>query len=235
MSEAPRLFQLQVIDLDLDEKRHLMQELEGRLGGTPAGVLAARKHLNDLEDESKSLALRMRQLEGEIEQRSAKIAALQKQLFGGGVGKQKEASALEKELQTLTEARGRLEDTLLDAMSEIEEMPSQIANARAEADRISAQWDTEAIALRAELERLRGEVASAEITRARMIADLSPEAIHIYDDLRRTSRGRAVARVERNTCMGCRVALPMGEVQQARKRPGLSYCSFCGRILFIER
>ena len=52
-----------------------------------------------------------------------------------------------------------------------------------------------------------------------------------YDELRRIRRGVAVARIDRNMCLGCRTTLSTSEVQKARQGQ-VAYCSSCGRILY---
>jgi len=234
MSEAPRLYQLQVLDLELDEKRRQLEEAEGKLGETTA-VQAARAQLSAARDRSDHLEKRMRQLEEELESRSAGIADLQKRLFGGEIARQKEASALERTLQGLKEGRGRIEDELLDAMAECEELPARLAALQADAGQVEAAWAEEQARLRSEIDRLRGEVAAMEVARQRLLQGVSTASQQTYEGLRRTHRGRAVARIERNTCQGCRIALPLSEVQHVRTNPELSFCGFCGRILYVER
>lgn len=234
MSEAPRLYQLQVLDLELDEKRRQVQEAEGKLGETPA-LQAARQQLGAARDRSDDLERHMRELEQGLEARSAEFADLQKRLFGGEIGKQKEASALERKLQAVRDERGRIEDELLEAMAELEELPATLAQAQGEAEQVEADWAAQQAGRRSELERLGSEVATMEVARRRLVEGLSSASQQIYEDLRRTHRGRAVARIERNTCQGCRVALPMGEVQHVRTNPALSFCGFCGRVLYLER
>jgi len=234
MSEAPRLYQLQVLDLALDEKRRQLQEAEDKLGETPT-LQAAREQLGTARDRGDYLERRMRQLEQEVDARSTETAGLQKRLFGGEVGKQKEASALERRLQALKEEQGRIEDDLLEAMAEFEDLPARLAAVQADTEQAEAAWAAEQSGLRDEIERLRGEVATMEVARQRLVEGLSSASHQIYEGLRRTLRGRAVARIERNTCLGCRVALPMGEVQRVRTSAELCFCGFCGRILYIER
>jgi len=53
--------------------------------------------------------------------------------------------------------------------------------------------------------------------------------------LRLRRAGRAVALLEGELCLGCRVTLPTSKAQQARQREDLTLCSSCERILYVER
>ncbi|MFC2072406.1 C4-type zinc ribbon domain-containing protein, partial [Chloroflexota bacterium] len=45
-------------------------------------------------------------------------------------------------------------------------------------------------------------------------------------------KGTAIANVEQGICRGCRILLPITELQRARSS-SLVRCSSCGRILFL--
>ena len=57
------------------------------------------------------------------------------------------------------------------------------------------------------------------------------QAIEVYQDLKK-HKGTAVAKVEQGICHGCRISLPISELQQTRSG-SLVRCSSCGRILFL--
>jgi len=62
---------------------------------------------------------------------------------------------------------------------------------------------------------------------------VGPTNLSLYETLRREKRGRAVSRIERATCLGCRIALPMGVVQHVRAGRELVFCPSCGRVLYV--
>jgi predicted nucleic acid-binding Zn-ribbon protein len=56
-----------------------------------------------------------------------------------------------------------------------------------------------------------------------------------YDRLRRRRRGVAVVRVERGTCLGCRLTVPTVVLQRARSgtNPNPVQCPSCERMLYV--
>ncbi|MCK4696871.1 MAG: hypothetical protein KAT53_01045, partial [Dehalococcoidia bacterium] len=63
---------------------------------------------------------------------------------------------------------------------------------------------------------------------------LDASSLELYQALRRKRHGRAVAKVEQGMCQGCRIALPMSELQRARLGQELVQCSSCERILYVS-
>jgi predicted nucleic acid-binding Zn-ribbon protein len=47
-------------------------------------------------------------------------------------------------------------------------------------------------------------------------------------------QGRAVAKVERGMCGGCRISLPMTVLQKARSGLDVVQCVSCERILYVS-
>ena len=64
-----------------------------------------------------------------------------------------------------------------------------------------------------------------------LMSEVGSQALEVYE-WTKTRKGQAVARVEQGTCQGCRISLPMNELQQARTGK-LVQCSSCGRILYL--
>jgi predicted nucleic acid-binding Zn-ribbon protein len=64
---------------------------------------------------------------------------------------------------------------------------------------------------------------------------VDPKTLSFYDALRAKHQGRAVAKVERGTCGGCRISLPMSLLQRARSGSHVMVqCSSCERILYVS-
>ena len=78
----------------------------------------------------------------------------------------------------------------------------------------------------------RRDASSGRRARRAGTADMdSGNAGPVRDAARRAKAGRAVARVERGTCQGCRITLPTHLVQRVRAGGMLVQCPSCERIL----
>ena len=110
------------------------------------------------------------------------------------------------------------------------------ANDKTEALRLAQEKWAEANAAgvirRDQLETKRQEL---QTKREQFAAGIDAEFLKRYEALRRTKQGRAVPKVEQNSCQWCRVILTPSEMQRVRASADLQLCSNCGRILYYDR
>jgi predicted nucleic acid-binding Zn-ribbon protein len=80
-------------------------------------------------------------------------------------------------------------------------------------------------------ERAQRESGALDAERERWTTGMDKLSLQLYENLRLKRQGRAVARVERGTCQGCRIGLPTHLVQRVRTGAMLVQCPTCERIL----
>jgi predicted nucleic acid-binding Zn-ribbon protein len=56
--------------------------------------------------------------------------------------------------------------------------------------------------------------------------------LRTYNHIRIAHQGRALAKLDRNLCTGCRISLPTNVVNKARTGNALVQCPNCERILY---
>lgn len=231
MSDAGELYALQELDLRVDALNAAAAAAEAALG-EPEALRSARAEAEERAAAVHDAERRLRELEFEVQSISEKIAALEGKLYGGTIGNPKELADLQHDVESLQRRKRALEDQTLDAMAALEEAQSASAAARAALREAESRWQEEQAEHRQTLERARAELAALEADRAARVRRIDPDLLSLYDTLRRTRGGRAVARIERATCGGCRISLPMN-VQQRLRQPGaLVRCPSCERILY---
>jgi predicted nucleic acid-binding Zn-ribbon protein len=71
--------------------------------------------------------------------------------------------------------------------------------------------------------------------REQFVSAIDSHLLHRYEALKRTKQGRAVSKVDQNSCQWCRVILTASELQRVRTSTDLQMCSNCGRILYYDR
>lgn len=230
MSPVQKLYQLQTLDLELAELERRRGETEAQLGETEA-LLQARAHREAARQRCRQEEARLRDLELDVEETGQKLKEVQAKLYGGTVRAAKELTNLQKESEHLAQAKSRAEDALLESMDALERLQAELAEAERAFDAAEAEWKADQEALRARLQETLAAIAKATASREELIRTIPPAALAEYDRLRRIRRGVAVARIAQNTCLGCRIGLPMSVVQQARVSPDFVYCPSCGRLL----
>lgn len=234
MSEAQQLYQLQIIDLEIEDVTRAIQAIEEQLGETEE-LVAARQALADVQGDLRQQQRSMQELEWDLDKITAKLKELNGKLYGGTVKNPKELGSFEREAQMFKVKKSQTEDKILELMEAVETSHVSLRTAEARFAEVQAAWERSQAALSDERSRCQARLQELGHSRQALVKTLRPEVLDIYEDLRSNKRGRAVAKVEQNTCQGCRITLPSNEVQLARSSPRLVFCSSCGRILLATR
>jgi predicted nucleic acid-binding Zn-ribbon protein len=230
MTSAADLFALQEIDLRRDARRAVIADIEARLGETEA-VLAAREAVAAAETDLKALQARQRHLDASLEDLDAKIHQLEKKMYDGSVRNPKELTDMQKELNHFKKQRGQLDDDGLELIEAIEAATQLLSQCRETLRQTEADWQADQTDLVEDKSQAEGEYASLEAERGVRTAEMDGGMLGLYETLRSAKTGRAVARVERGTCQGCRITLPTHLVQRLRSGGILVQCPSCERIL----
>ena len=231
MAEIDALVRLQQVDSQVDERQHRIEAIRAALRGNP--------ELNDAQaahDQAKSrlaaVEKRGRDLEWDASDRSTRIAELEGKLYGGTIKNPKELAGLQTEIEHLKETLAGVEEKALAVMSEVEEArAAAVARERALAD-AQARWKADERALKTEGQGLVAILQELKTRRPQLASAVSATTLARYEDLRKRQHGVAVARVDRNICLGCRTTVPTAHVQMARQGQ-LAHCPSCGRFLTL--
>ncbi|MBI4317947.1 MAG: hypothetical protein HY675_05610 [Chloroflexi bacterium] len=234
MAEAQLLYKLQTLDLEIEDTARSLEETEAQLGETEE-LTKARARVVQLEGDVRSREKDLRSSEWQVDDLVSKIKPLEIKLYGGTVKNPKELDGLQKEVEHLKRNKDAAEYKAIELMEELDELRHSLQRVRHEKDDVEDSWQQEQRRLQDQKDGLLARLEELNRARQALAAGISGESLHTYDDLRRTKRGRAVAKVEQNTCQGCRVSLPSLEAQRARTSAQLSFCGHCGRILWVAR
>ena len=230
MSVAGKLYQLQLVDSESDDKTNRLEEVEASLGET-GDLVRAREAVAEAEGELKQLRSRLRALELDVAAVNAKLKANQERLYSGRVRNPKELSNLQDEANALRRRVSELEDEELELMIAVEEEEAELAERQARLRQIEATWRQEQAGLRAEKERLELRLAELEEARDRMRARTGAGDLAEYDDLRARGGGVGVALLKRGACQMCGVDVPTGVARAVERGEGMHYCTVCNRLL----
>ncbi len=224
------LWKLQEIDVALDARRASLDDAEARLGETEE-LLAARGRADETSAALVGARSRQREIEREADDIRAKIGPIETKLYGGSVRQPKELADIQADIDQLKRQLSAAEDRDLDALSSVESAESEARAAAEERDTLDAAWTEEQAALRERMEELRHEIAESEEQRRDQAGYVEAGDLKMYDRLRAAHNGRALARLDRNLCLGCRISLPVNLVSKARSGSTLVQCPNCERIL----
>jgi predicted nucleic acid-binding Zn-ribbon protein len=233
LSKGRQLYDLQEIDLEMDAKRDALSEVVSRLDDSEV-VDQSRLSLARDEERLAELERTQRELEREVEDLQAKAAVSEDRLYGGTVKNPKELAGLQEQVANLKRRMKDLDDKTLDIMSEVENVQQQVSSKRQKLAEVEEEWQREQALLSHEQAELSSSLATLEQKRKDLASKLDKTSLELYQSLRRTRQGRAVAKVEQGVCQGCRIALPMSELQRTKIGQELVQCSSCERILYLS-
>ncbi|MDE3077424.1 MAG: hypothetical protein KGJ86_18555 [Chloroflexota bacterium] len=233
MNAAQQLYELQTLDIriaadtaKLEAERAKIQE--------PKALGGARTRTQAAESAVAAARKALREGEMEVDAVAAKKNAVHDKLYGGKVTVPRELSALEAEEESLAHTQARLEDQTLELMSRLDEAEKQLASAQAALEEEMARWRREGGEAHAHLPGMEAAIAELRAERSALAETIAPANLATYERLRPRKNNRPVAAVEKNTCQGCGVSLPSGEVQRARAADPPHLCDNCGRILYVR-
>ena len=234
MDRSRLLYRLQTIDLEIDDAKRRLEEVEAGL--RESGELRqARRALQKAEDELTRWRTTLRDLELETRSLTAKITSVEERLYSGRVANPKELANLQDEVSYLKRRRSDLEDRQLEAMVEVEEHEAKVDRKKASLAQIEAEWAQTQERLTAERNELEERLAHLEKERVKAEGMIGAEDLALYGELCGRKGGQAVALLKGEVCQACRVTLPTSRAQQARSGDSLCFCSSCRRILYVER
>jgi hypothetical protein len=230
MGVTKQLYQLQELDLEIDSQEQALSQTMSQLGESPA-VLRVQSQLQSEQQRLEELRRKQHSAEWEIEDISTKLTPAEETLFSGRVKNPKELANLQHEVEMLKAKRNQMEEKALEIMEQVELSETSVTKISSELETLKAEWQRQQQELADSVERLKAILADLRQKRQLLSAEISPQVVELYQGLRK-ERGTAVARVEQGICRGCRISLPITELQQARSG-NLVKCSSCGRILFL--
>jgi predicted nucleic acid-binding Zn-ribbon protein len=233
MTHVADLYALQETDSALDARRASLADAESRVGETEE-LVQARERVTRLKQTLEEAEKQQREQEWEIDDLREKIEPVEKKLYGGTIRNPKELEGLQQDVESLRRRQRVLEDRDLEIMVAVEEAQRESSEAQQVLAEVQAAWEVEQERLARQQEELRSEIAALKQRRAEQSGLVESSVLGLYENLRTTRQGRAVAKVERGLCQGCRISLPMNIVRRARGGTEIVQCSSCERILYVS-
>lgn len=228
------LFQVQQLDLELDrllaEKQTTMAALQGSA--------ALRKVRMDYEAVQQNLQVSLqaqKEAEWALEDLIQRQTELEGRLYGGSVNNAKELKALQLEAQRLHTQQNPQEEIVLERIDATETLSKDVERKRIVVHTAEEAWQQERADLQQRLDQLEARAQQLQERRASITRNLDENLLKRYETLRRSKQGKAISKIEQNSCQWCRVILTPSEIQRVRVNAEVQTCMNCGRILYYDR
>jgi predicted nucleic acid-binding Zn-ribbon protein len=233
MSAALGLYRLQKVDSQIDQIQARVKAIQQTLENDVA-LRSANERLATAETQHKDAERALKLGESEVEKQRIKIEQAEASLYGGRVQNPKELQDLQKDVASLKRHRETLEERELEAMIAAEDSEKALQTARADLERVQANFKEQNRDLTQESETLRKSLARLNSERQAVVTDIASQALGAYEQLRKQKRGLAITTIADNSCEACGTTLTASQQQSARSASQLFRCPTCGRILYAN-
>lgn len=224
---------LQTLDTEIDrlqrERARLVDAsaLQREMEAARARHAAQAKRLHDLQVRLQDAELELKSVEG-------KKRDFERRLYEGKVTNPKELTAMEREIEMLGRQRGRLDETILTVMEEIETAREELAKGGKAQEAAEAAWKSADATFRAEVSRIETAYKDLAPRRGQAAAAVEPATLRRYDEMRARNGGVAVAPSTGGTCGGCHTGVPAAITRRLREGTAYVHCENCNRFLLPD-
>ena len=229
--DLPLVRDLQDLDRRIAELTREISELPKHIGEIESRL---ESHRRKLEADRAALTANQKErkrLEDDIRIHEEKASRLRDQMNGAKTNEQYRAFQHEIEFEQ-GEIR-KIEDRILDRMSEAESLEKNVKAAEAALQQEQAEVEKEKKAAEQRTAADRAELTAGHSRRKEIAAAIGPMTLGIYDRVRRFRGALAVTEARDGRCSACNVILRLHFYQQVRSNLEVLCCEACGRILYF--
>ena len=224
------LRRLQETDVALDSRRASRDDADARLGESE-DLVAVRARVEETALVLSRARGAQKDVELEADDLKSKIGPAETKLYSGAIKNPKELAGLQADIDQLKRHLSAVEDRDLEALTQLEAAENEHRAAAAERSAIETAWNDEQAELTERLRALATEISEFEARRTDEATEIAADILRTYNHTRTARQGRALAKLDRNLCLGCRISLPTNVVNKARAGNVLVQCPNCERIL----
>jgi len=231
MTVTRQLYQLQELDLEIEQEEQSLNQKTARLGVRDV-LDSAQSNLDSEKQRLEELRHQQRNAEAEVDDLLSKNSAAEEQLYGGKISNPKELSSLQHEVATMKEKSDQMENKALEIIDQVEDAEASLATATDEYGKLEKEWHRQQKQLSDEIEQHKKSLADLKEKRQQLAGQIDSPTLTLYEKIKKQKK-QAVAKVEQGICRACRISLSASALQRARGGQPVQ-CGSCGRILFIS-
>ncbi len=226
------LYQLQLVDDQLDELEELRGDLPNMVRSLESRINEIKEEIKLKETEQKESVEKRALNEEEIEKLKGSQQKFKAQLYQ--VRNNKEYDALTKEIDHSDEQISKLEAEN-DALADLSKsLSSQIDEIKPQLDVLNAELKEKEADLKEIIKVNEKEEMKLLDERKKIEDQVKKPDLSVYTRIRKAKKGKAVATLRRSACSGCHNIVPAQRQLEIRKNNKLFTCEYCGRILVSQ-
>lgn len=232
MPNLANLFRLQQIENEIESIAEELAGIEslyatkGAFDSASAEFEKANARRRDAERILKDAELALSSLETEKKN-------VEKKLYGGTVNNSKELTQLQRDLEQIDKRREKSDEQVLRGMENLESIVGEWKEKEMALGEAKARFDEEVGIAGTRKEKLEKQLSDLNVRRRQLSESLEPSLLELYQALKKKKRGLAIVPIQKNACGGCFMAVSESAVSRVKDLE-LTYCSSCGRLLYLE-
>jgi predicted nucleic acid-binding Zn-ribbon protein len=228
-SRLKTLYELQLIDDQLDELEELRGDLPNAVNDLQSHIKEFKEQIVIKENEQKTSKSKRVDNEDEIERLKANQKKFKSQLYQ--VRNNKEYDALTKEIDHTEEQIKKLEVENIALEDLIQKLKAEIQEISPQLETLKGDLKVKEAELKEIIKSNEKEEAKLKQKRNEVETKVKKPDYNIYMRIRKAKGGKAVSTIKRTACSGCHNVVPPQRQLEIRQNRRLYNCEYCGRIL----
>lgn len=224
------LIELQKIDAEIYKLKEEKARKPGQKQALEEAFEQKKQALKVNEDELKSLQLKRKEGEIDLETKEKEIKKYQTQLYQ--IKTNKEYTSLQKEIDGLKADNAVLEDDILELMEKIDKIKAQILEEKEKLVVEEKNLKEETGKIEQEIKNIDERISSLEKERGQLCPNIEKGALAQYERVLKARGEMAFVPIVGESCGGCHRVLPPQVINEARMKDRIITCDFCARLLY---
>ncbi|MDX1621688.1 MAG: C4-type zinc ribbon domain-containing protein [Nitriliruptorales bacterium] len=226
---------LDVQDLDARIRRlqHQLDELpeQQQLDEAKAEDEALLEKQDAARVELERLQAEQRQAEGELDLLRQRRDAEQAKMYSGDISNPRELQSLRAEIDSTTRRIDEHESRVLEMMERGEQLENAVTSIQSKRDQLQQRIEDLTQKRDEAAQHVIAEKAELEVERDQRLESVPDELLQRYDEASERFRSAPFGRLVDGMCTGCRIELPVVDVNELLDGPPLAKCPQCQRPL----
>lgn len=229
MTNIEILLEVQKFDMKIARIEGEMRDIPARKDEELTRMDEHKKALDVSNGNLQSKQSEIRQQELDVEALREKINKLRTQQLD--IKTNKEYTAIENEVGALNAKISGFEDKELVMMGQLEAIKGDVSLKDADLAAEKKFVDEDVVLLDKRLGTLESKVNDEKQKRELVAKDVNSEWLERYGIIK-SRKDNVVVKLEEGICRGCHMKLPPAAVQSIQKNDVMTFCDFCGRMLY---
>ena len=225
------LIQLHFLDLQIATLNSRISGMPGQIQELDRKLDRFRRNVQEKKELTAENSKKRRELDSDVNLIETKRTKYKEQLDSAKTNK--EYTALQHEIDGVTQAIRQIEDQILTLMEEAEQIKSALDEAQGALDREESVILKDKSVVEQQVEQLRSELQALQSQRDKWIPQVPEEVMEVYDRASRGRKGVAMAEAKNQICMECHMRIRPQLFQEIKRNDSVITCESCNRILFF--